>query len=409
MKYDLKLTGILALSLLLILSCARAADEQNATDAEKLQSLSQPLFEAGIAYDKATDDQSGKLGKVFRTLLNTNLPVMMVLAQKDPASATSGEVFRWAVIHGRYESGPLLTNRLEAVECLARFHAADTNLGPICSYIGNRWEWRWYEPPLIHFMSAVAKQNPAPIIRAQAVFGLGNLYAVKAENLAGFERWKDASFYRDSIDTNYYAALAAVGRDTASKATAIKYFKQVIKDYGDVHRVPVSDTDKSPQPWLKIRAVGQLYELEHLMPGCTVPEIEAADVSGARFKLSDSRGKVTLLSFWASWCGPCMQSVPVERELVARLKGKPFELIGVNGDGTTNAARQAMQKEGITWRSFWNETNSITDRWNMHAWPTVYVIDPRGIIQFKDEGYGPGTSNRLNGSVDAVLHKSFGT
>src|SRR6516162_2547749 len=61
-------------------------------------------------------------------------------------------------------------------------------------------------------------------------------------------------------------------------------------------------------------------------------ELEGVDVSGKPLKLSDFRGKVVMLDFWATWCGPCMDLVPHERGLVADHKNDPFALLGVSAD-----------------------------------------------------------------------------
>ena len=95
-----------------------------------------------------------------------------------------------------------------------------------------------------------------------------------------------------------------------------------------------------------------------------------------------------------------------------RMKGKPFTLIGVNGDGILADAMRAVEHEKMTWLSFWDGKDGpigpITSAWNISGWPTVYVIDAGGIIRFKFEGYGPPTSNMLNGSVDELMKELEG-
>jgi hypothetical protein len=102
-----------------------------------------------------------------------------------------------------------------------------------------------------------------------------------------------------------------------------------------------------------------------------------------------------------------MNLVPVERALAERMKGKPFTLIGVNGDGILPDAQRAVAREKMAWPSFWNgkggANGSISSAWNISGWPTVYVLDANGIIRFKEEGYGDASSNILNGCVDELM------
>ena len=78
--------------------------------------------------------------------------------------------------------------------------------------------------------------------------------------------------------------------------------------------------------------------------------------------------------------------VPHEKEMVQRLKDKPFALIGVNSDGGRSALKKVMQEQGLTWRSFVNgDTNGpISTRWNVTGWPTIYILDHKGVIRFKN-------------------------
>src|SRR6266478_7306121 len=75
---------------------------------------------------------------------------------------------------------------------------------------------------------------------------------------------------------------------------------------------------------------------------------------------------------------------PHERSLVKRLEGKPFALIGVNSDTNREQLKQAMQREHITWRSFWDGGSTqgpIATQWGVHGWPTICVLDHKGVIR----------------------------
>jgi hypothetical protein len=78
---------------------------------------------------------------------------------------------------------------------------------------------------------------------------------------------------------------------------------------------------------------------------------------------------------------------PHERSLVKRLADKPFALLGVNSDQDRDDIKKTMKEEGITWRSWWDGGSTegpIAKKWNVHGWPTIYVLDQKGVIRFKN-------------------------
>ena len=80
---------------------------------------------------------------------------------------------------------------------------------------------------------------------------------------------------------------------------------------------------------------------------------------------------------------------PHERSLVKKLADKPFALIGVNSDEDLDKLRPRLKEESITWRSFWNGPKGtrgpISAEWNVRGWPTIYIIDHKGIIRAKNK------------------------
>ena len=92
---------------------------------------------------------------------------------------------------------------------------------------------------------------------------------------------------------------------------------------------------------------------------------------------------------------------PHERSLVKKLADKPFALVGVNSDEDLKQLKDVLEKEQITWRSFWNGPDGIkgpiSEEWNVRGWPTLYLIDHNGVIHYKYVG-SPG---------DTVLHAAI--
>jgi len=98
---------------------------------------------------------------------------------------------------------------------------------------------------------------------------------------------------------------------------------------------------------------------------------------------------------------------PHERSLVKRLANKPFALIGVNSDRDLAKLRPRLEEENISWRSFWNGPKGtggpISAKWGVSGWPTIYILDHKGVIRFK----GP-RGERMDKAVDQLLEEMAG-
>jgi peroxiredoxin len=132
------------------------------------------------------------------------------------------------------------------------------------------------------------------------------------------------------------------------------------------------------------------HMVEALRPGMVAPEILGRDLDGHELKLSDFRGKVVVLVFSGDWCGICRSHYPVERQLLEMYKDRPFAIVGVNSDHDAAAARRTQAEMGLAFRSWWdgdgptNTDGPIARAWNVVGWPTMYVLDSTGVIQFVD-------------------------
>jgi peroxiredoxin len=142
----------------------------------------------------------------------------------------------------------------------------------------------------------------------------------------------------------------------------------------------------------------------NLVAGKPAPEIDGLDTAGKPLKLSTYRGKVVVLVFWGSWCGPCMREVPHERELAARLKDQPFALLGVDCRDDKTAAQKAIESNKMTWPNWYDGESfegPIVKRYHIRSYPSVFVIDAEGIIRHR-EVLGPDVDK----AVDDLLKET---
>jgi hypothetical protein len=95
---------------------------------------------------------------------------------------------------------------------------------------------------------------------------------------------------------------------------------------------------------------------------------------------------------------------PYERSLVKRLEGQPFVVIGVNSDEDRAELHKVLARKQLTWRSFWDGGSTdgpIANTWNVHSWPTIYVLDGQGVISYKV--IEQVDADELDRAVDALL------
>jgi peroxiredoxin len=120
------------------------------------------------------------------------------------------------------------------------------------------------------------------------------------------------------------------------------------------------------------------------LPGTPAPEISLPNADGEVLKLSQLKGKVVLLDFWASWCGPCRQSNQGLSKLYKKYKSRGFEIFGVSLDQDPRAWSQAIKQDRITWLQVIDTKamtgNKLMSTWNLRYIPSTFLIDKEGKI-----------------------------
>ena len=133
-----------------------------------------------------------------------------------------------------------------------------------------------------------------------------------------------------------------------------------------------------------------LYSLDSTMVGSVVSDVRGTRVDGTEDTLAAYAGRVVLVDFWATWCGPCKEAFPKLREMTEALPAEHFQIIGVSVDAELDTVLDYLADEPLAW-VVWHvgDTSELVRRWRVTGYPTYVLIGPDGTILRKY----PGTFN----------------
>jgi thiol-disulfide isomerase/thioredoxin len=128
------------------------------------------------------------------------------------------------------------------------------------------------------------------------------------------------------------------------------------------------------------------------------------DFTGRPVVLPRIFGRVTLVDFWASWCGPCRQSMPNLDQLYRTYAGDGLDMIAVSVDDDPRAAKRFASSIRPHFPLAWDESGEVRERFSVFALPTSVLIDPRGLVVQRTEGYDAGTHRVLEEQIRRLVH-----
>lgn len=120
------------------------------------------------------------------------------------------------------------------------------------------------------------------------------------------------------------------------------------------------------------------------------PDFTLKSVAGENLKLSEYRGEVVLINFWASWCGPCRQEMPVLSELHDKYKALGFTVLGVNVEEDSSKARKLLQELPVSFPVLLDNQSIVSKQYDVIAMPSTVLVDRNGNMRYLHKGYKPG-------------------
>lgn len=135
------------------------------------------------------------------------------------------------------------------------------------------------------------------------------------------------------------------------------------------------------------------------------PDFALKSSSGENLRLSEFRGEVVMINFWASWCGPCRQEMPLLDELYSQYKPLGFTILGVNVEQDPTQARQMLNDSPVNFPVLFDKQSEVSKLYNVVAMPSTVLVDRDGNVRYLHQGYKPGFEDTYQQQVRALIRE----
>ncbi|MDH3560616.1 MAG: TlpA family protein disulfide reductase [Gammaproteobacteria bacterium] len=135
------------------------------------------------------------------------------------------------------------------------------------------------------------------------------------------------------------------------------------------------------------------------------PDFTLKSDSGENLRLSEMRGEVVLINFWASWCGPCRQEMPILSELHDKYKAMGFTVLGINVEENSSDARKLLKEMPVSFPVLFDNDSSVSKQYDVAAMPSTVLVDRDGNMRYLHKGYKPGLEDTYVDQVRSLIRE----
>ncbi len=141
------------------------------------------------------------------------------------------------------------------------------------------------------------------------------------------------------------------------------------------------------------------------LAGKPAPDFALKSSTGANLRLSEYRGDVVMINFWATWCGPCRQEMPLLDQLYSRYQRVGFSLLGVNIDDDSSRAMDMIHELGVSFPVLFDARKEVSKLYDVDAMPVTVLVDRDGNVRHVHKGYKPGYEEMYLDQIRSLLRE----
>jgi peroxiredoxin len=140
-------------------------------------------------------------------------------------------------------------------------------------------------------------------------------------------------------------------------------------------------------------------------PGAPAPPFTLGSSGGHEVSLAQYKGQVVMLNFWASWCGPCRQEMPLLESIYKKYNKLGFTMIGVNVEPDSNAANEWLKATPVSFPILYDKESKVSKAYDVATMPSTVIIDRAGKVRVLHRGYKPGDENEYLDSIRTLVRE----
>ena len=138
-------------------------------------------------------------------------------------------------------------------------------------------------------------------------------------------------------------------------------------------------------------------------PMTPAPDFTLRTMNGPNLRLAEQRGRVVMVNFWATWCGPCRQEMPHLNRLYEKYRASGFVLLGVNVDDDTRNAAELATKLGLKFPVLLDTDKGVSKLYDLSTMPSTVLIDRDGKVRYVHRGYLTGYEDTYDKQIRELL------
>ncbi len=139
------------------------------------------------------------------------------------------------------------------------------------------------------------------------------------------------------------------------------------------------------------------------MVGSEAPDFELKSTRGETVKLSELKGSVVLLDFWATWCGPCRKAIPFLSRLYSEYSDRGLVILSINLGESSDVVLEFANRHKMAWTVLLDPEGAVADFYNVRAIPTFVVIDKDGMVRYRESGYSQSVEREITSIIEEIL------